>query len=428
MDKDEILILGAGISGLVAGRMIVRAGKQVTIIEARGRTGGRILSIHRDGQVLEAGPEFIHGHLKETISLLKEFRIEYVQAKGKMYFARAGHFMEDQGNVEDWGLLVKKMRSLKTDLPFLRFLQENFGGEAYSGLRESAIGYAEGFDLADVSRASTLALIREWKQEENAPQYRIPGGYSQLTDALASEFTSLGGKIILNMPANHVKWATGELCITVMGKRKLRAKRLLITLPLGVLTHQETGVFGIQFSPDIFSKREAMEQIGFGNVMKIVLQWHSPFWKQFVPDAQFIISDEEIPTWWTQDPVVSNLLTGWVGGPGAGDLSGLTDKEVVAIALKNLSAIFGIPQQELERKLIESNVFNWQNEIFTRGGYSYSYPGSKGARAILKSSLEGTVYFAGEAYYDGPFGGTVEAAIASGIETATEMIGHSEPE
>jgi monoamine oxidase len=426
MDQEEILILGAGISGLVAGRILLRAGMSVTIIEARERVGGRILTIHRDGQVLEAGPEFIHGDLKETISLLKEFGIEYVEVEGKMYFARDSHFVEEKEYVEDWEQLMEKMRSLKTDLPFLQFLQENFGGESYRGLRKSAIGYAEGYDLADVSRVSTLSLIREWKIEEDGPQYRIPKGYSQLTDALAGEFIYYGGKILLNQQANHILWAPGSAMVTTMDNRKFAAKKLVVTLPLGVLTYKQDNVYTIQFSPDIMLKRKAMEQIGFGTVMKIVLQWKIPFWKLFVPDAQFIFSGKGIPTWWTQDPVNSNLLTGWVGGPGAEDFSRLPEEDLIATALESLSAVFGIEEKELKGKLLEVNIFNWKNEIFTRGAYSYSYPGSEQARATLKSPVEGTIYFAGEAYYDGPHGGEVEAAIISGMETARQIIRHAE--
>ena len=65
MDKKEVLIIGAGISGLVAARVLRHAGLDVEIIEGRERIGGRILSIHQPGVTIEAGPEFIHGILKK---------------------------------------------------------------------------------------------------------------------------------------------------------------------------------------------------------------------------------------------------------------------------------------------------------------------------------------------------------------------------
>ena len=136
MKKKEILIIGAGISGLVAARILRRAGMHVGIIEGRDRTGGRILSIHQNGVTIEAGPEFIHGHLKETISLLKEYKIPFSTAGGKMYYARSGHFEEDSEYGEDWDRLIKKMKTVSKDLPFMQFLLENFNGEGYRKLRE----------------------------------------------------------------------------------------------------------------------------------------------------------------------------------------------------------------------------------------------------------------------------------------------------
>ncbi len=85
MNKYHIGIAGAGIAGLIAGRELLRAGHAVSIFEARPRTGGRIQSLEVDGYVVETGPEFIHGKLKETLSLLKEYGIPYVPIEGIMY-------------------------------------------------------------------------------------------------------------------------------------------------------------------------------------------------------------------------------------------------------------------------------------------------------------------------------------------------------
>jgi monoamine oxidase len=339
-----------------------------------------------------------------------------------MYYAQSGHFVEEQENMEDWNTLIRKMKAVKADLPFMQFLLENFTSERYRKLRESAVRFAEGFDLADVHTVSTISLIREWEEEESSEQYRIPDGYGQLTEALSKEFISSGGKIFLSQPVNRIEWARGEVNITTTGKRKFHSKKLLITLPIGVLTHMQEGDYTIHFSPEIPAKRAALQQIGFGTVIKIVLQWQTPFWNSFVPDAQFIFSAKDIPAWWTQNPTDSNILTGWVGGPAAGDLSGLSENELLGIALGNLSDIFGIPVKELKTRLLEAKIFNWGKEIFTRGAYSFSLVASERAKTIWKSPLEKTLYFAGEACYEGPHGGTVEAAIISGIETAREIV------
>jgi monoamine oxidase len=393
----------------------------VGIIEARGRTGGRILSIHQSGVTLEAGPEFIHGHLKETISLLKEYHIPFLKTAGKMYYARGGRFIQQQENGTEWDRLIKKMKEIKEDLPLMQFLLENFNGEKYRKLRESATRFAEGFDLADVNRVGVLSLIREWEQEESV-QYRIPSGYGQLTDALTGEFISSGGEIFLDQPVSAVQWERDAVCVTLSNGRRLFSKKLVITLPAAVLTGRQGGNYSIRFSPEIPEKRAALDQIGFGTAVKIVLLWQVPFWKPLMDNVQFIFSEKNIPAWWTQNPVDSNVLVGWAGGPAAEGLSGLTENDLLNIALEDLSSMFEIPKDELKKKLTDARIFNWKKELFTGGAYSFTLAGSGGARTAWKSPLAETLYFAGEACYGGPHIGTVEAAIVSGMEAARELL------
>jgi len=273
-----------------------------------------------------------------------------------------------------------------------------------------------------VNTVSTVSLIREWELEESV-QYRIPGGYGQITDALSAEFILSGGKIFLNRQVRQVEWLANDVTLITTDLQKFRAEKVIITLPVGVLTRvTDEGNYPVQFSPDIPDKMEALRQIGYGTVIKVLTQWKTAFWRSKIPDAQFIFSQGEIPTWWTQNPVDSNVLTGWVGGPAAAGLSELPEERLLKMAMENLAAVFEISVPVLQDLLLYARSINWQKEIFTRGAYSFSLAGHEKARATWSMPLEKTLYFAGEACYEGPHGGTVEAAIISGMKTASDVL------
>jgi len=154
-------------------------------------------------------------------------------------------------------------------------------------------------------------------------------------------------------------------------------------------------------------------------VIKVVYELSERLWKN---KTGFIFSNEMIPTWWTQYPIVNNIITGWVGGPPAGRLSQHTDNELLEIGILSLSNIFGYTVDELRNVVKRSYIFNWNNYHEALGAYSFSRPESTEARKLLNTPLADTLFFAGEGLYDGEYSGTVEAALTSGVQVARRII------
>ena len=90
--QTDILIIGAGASGLAAGYELSLVNKKVAVLEAKDRIGGRIHSIEdeRFKQIVETGAEFIHGKLPVTFNLLNKAKIEYHSAEGKIWEVKNG--------------------------------------------------------------------------------------------------------------------------------------------------------------------------------------------------------------------------------------------------------------------------------------------------------------------------------------------------
>jgi monoamine oxidase len=150
--------------------------------------------------------------------------------------------------------------------------------------------------------------------------------------------------------------------------------------------------------------------------------WKSAFWKSNFPAAQFIFSSGFIPTWWTQYPLDNPVLTGWLGGPPAEKFSEQPDEFFLRQAFETLSSVFSIAVSELKNELAGFRVFNWKNEIWSRGAYSYPTVESRQAKISGMKSWGQKIYFAGEAFYEGAHPGTVEAALVSGVDRARELL------
>src|SRR5215471_6008009 len=152
---ESIIIIGAGAAGLMAAYDLSKKEKQVTILEASGRLGGRIYTIDDPSfsMPVEMGAEFIHGELPLTIQLLKEAGINYYETRGGMFRIEKGELKKENETGEDWGILMSQMKALKTDMPLAAFLDRFLSDSRYKDLRNFVQSFAEGFDLADPSDA-----------------------------------------------------------------------------------------------------------------------------------------------------------------------------------------------------------------------------------------------------------------------------------
>ena len=103
-------------------------------------------------------------------------------------------------------------------------------------------------------------------------------------------------------------------------------------------------------------------------------------------------------------------------------MASLTEAELVDMGLASLAEVFDLPLDRMRQKLIAARAINWGNDPFARGAYSYATPRTRQAQLVLKKASGDAIFFSGEALYAGPDMGTVEAALASGRETAQTIL------
>ena len=416
--KNDVIIIGAGAAGLMAMTELLQAGYHVCLLEASPVAGGRIVTIHEAGfsGPVETGAEFVHGRLPLTLALLDNAGIVYRPVSGSMISIQNGSWKKDEAHDPHWDAFMHQLSQLKSDITIAAFLDTFFAGEQYAALRASVQRFSEGFDLADIHQASALAALHEWRHEEET-QYRLPGGYGQLIDYLLKQCSHERGSIHFNSQVVHIKYSKEGVTVTTRDDRQFNAAALLITVSAGAL---QSGSF--TFTPLLDkSYADAIAQLGFGSVIKIMLQFSTAFWNTYRSDIGFLLSNETIPTWWTQLPIESNLLTGWLGGPPAAAAWTTNDAALLQSSLQSLAAIFNTTTILLQQELLHYKICRWHNHPYAKGGYSYVTVHAAAAKKILAHPAGGVIFFAGEAIHRGQSQGTVEAALQNG-QLAAKMI------
>jgi monoamine oxidase len=421
--QKSIIIVGAGVAGLMAAQQLAAAGFVVTVLEANNRIGGRICTIQPAGftRPVEAGAEFMHGNLPVTQALLKKAGVTPQPVKGRMMRVQGHEWTTQEDMVPGWDEMGSKMQQLQTDTTIGDFLQQYFPGHEHANLRAMAQAFAEGFDLADINKASVFSLREEWAQGDEEEQYRIPGGYHQLVNYLALQCSRYGAVIHTSCTVKKIQWQPNAVTVTAADGTVFEAQKIMITVPVGVMQAGERHATAIHVEPGIDAYRAAFHQIGFGSVTKVSLQFAQPFWQERSNDIGFLLSAETIPTWWTQLPDDYPLLTGWLGGPRAVQQQA-DDTVIMERALQSLAGIFKTDVYELQKMVTAWHVAQWHDHAYACGAYSYSTLQTAAARKLLTTPIEQTLFFAGEAMYDGPASATVEAALVSGQQTAQTII------
>jgi monoamine oxidase len=421
MTDDEILIIGAGACGLMAGRLLSQKGHRVTIIEARDRSGGRIWTDETTFSApVEMGAEFIHGNQPLTMSLVQQSQTEVSEMKGKWYRLRNSKVSEANMFNAQWDEMLKEIKKLREDTDIASFLIQKFPGPEYAELREDVFQFTEGYDAADPHRVSAFALREEWLESDDSSQYRISGGYGRIINFLEKEFVGAEGKLRLAAEVVQVNWQRGKVKLHLKNNEVIVGKKVVITIPTGILQKGNP-----EFIPRLPFPNGSLEKLGVGGVIKFQIEFTKQFWGDVIArkyvDLAFILTDAEIPTWWLSSQN-HPILTGWWGGPSTlsnnESESGLYER-----AIKSLAYIFESDEGPIRKQVVHWRIANWVLDQNSQGAYGYATIDSEKVTTTMREPVEDTLYFAGEALYTGAAMGTVEAALVSGRDVSKKISG-----
>jgi monoamine oxidase len=390
-----VIVVGAGLAGLVAAKRLVGEGLDVVVLEARDRVGGRVWSYRfPNGAVVELGGEWISTSQTPVLELAKELGLSLVDT-GMDFTSRdpvSGPPIPDREHHRLGIALADRMSSLGP-IPLERMtvdeLLDGLGEQspAMTVLR-SRLGGTAGISLTEVSAAE---IGEEFGIGDQGSYVRIEGGNDRLAREAARDLDMRFEKVVSSI---HQSPAGVDV---VVRNEVFAARSVVLAVPLGVLKRM---VFEPELPGDV---TDVLDMLRMGEAVKVAVATEGE-------PPMFRRQDTDISGWyWTglsPDGSVRRAITGFAGsGPGV--------EVLVAEAAQRLAR--SAPGTTLRGDPI---VVDWGSDIFAGGCYSVIGPGHRQRLDVLARPW-GRVFLAGE-HVNGT--GTIEGAIVSGEMAARQLV------
>lgn len=299
----SIIIIGAGASGITAACNLISKGyKNVKILEAEDRIGGRIDSRRFNDGFIDFGAQWCSGQKGNSVYELchKDFEFGstgFYDTDGFVGLISSGARVKKE--------LFQKLSELRSKIEdMIDEMRESSGsiGEFFEQKYNKELESSEYDDVDDEMREMVKKL---WETEVNSNYastswYDISAnrysqvvvcegsqdltwktsGYKTLFEIIQKKFNVeevLKDKILLNKKVDHVNWETDKIIIRTLDRTVYQADHLIITIPLGVLQAHHK----LLFTPMLPEKKvKAIENIQFGTLGKVFLEFEEPFWRK----------------------------------------------------------------------------------------------------------------------------------------------------
>lgn len=432
---ERVVVVGAGMAGVVAARLLKDSGFGVTVLEARSRLGGRVWTDGSLGVPLDLGGSWVHGVAGNPLTLwCEKLGIALTESEGERLLIdpRATAPTRDRQRRQarlgraafkaamEWAswksramARLKGPRSVSVKEAVDPLLQASWLPEIDRLVIATFVEGSEGVQGAPYEAVAA----EEWWPTEGLDRNAQPkGGFRHLIEDAAE-----GLDVRLNAPVERIAWSGAGVTAVLADGGKIEADRVVVTVPLGLL---RAGLPTLDPLPPPDQQR-AVARLGYGAGVlgKIYLRFPYRFWpdepKWFgrLPDSP----DRRgtFNTWVSHHHETGlPILLSFCGGATAVRLDrSASEAEVVAVAMGSLRKMFGSDIPEPERVAYP----RWLSDPWSRGGYSYPGVGSAPEdREIFARPLVDRVFFAGEATEPVEYG-TVHAALWSAEQTAEAL-------
>jgi monoamine oxidase len=436
----SVLVVGAGLAGLTAARELTKKGTAVTIVDARDRVGGRVLTVREP---------FLHGgHAEGGADLIDESQTEICKLIAAVGLRTAGilpggfspvHQARGRrrvGSKHGWHDLERRLQAEVR--AFCLSEQRWDGGVAESFARESvaewlnrihapqplkdvAVGL-RGFFLADPDQLSLLALVDQFA-EDGAPggekMFRIVGGNDRLPAALAK---ALGSRLQLQTILRGMTQTRDAVTVALESHGRVAQARfdyVICAVPATTLRD----VVLEPALPD--TQREAVHNLRYGASTKTALQFDRAPWRTRRALRAFGTALPIGAVWDGNEEQVRGrgiaasrqpgILTLLAGGNASAATQDMLATEGPARIIREMSWL-----NLKNTKLLAWTSVSWEHEPWSRGGYAFFDPRFNPSLRYWLARPFGRVFFAGE-HTSLRWQGYMNGAVETGLRAAEEV-------
>ncbi|GIU92466.1 MAG: amine oxidase [Acidimicrobiia bacterium] len=410
---ERVIVVGAGVAGLTAARLLSEAGMDVLVLEARDRVGGRVWTSRLADATVELGAQWIHGPhgnpLTDHISHVGlPLRSDGSWGMGTAVWWRGGWAdaaLASWANPCDWS--AEQALAHVSDDRFSTGVGWYLEDRALEGEVAAVVDFALSqvhaplFVGGPPDRVS-LTGSAAYRTGEGGNAY-LPGGYRLLVEGLAS-----GIEISMSEEVLSVEETDREVMVATSAATH-RADRVVVAVPLPVLDR-------IEFDPPLPARHaEALTRIAMGTVEKVVLVFADRFWPHHA--RRFLLGGSPFPVWVdTTAQAGRPTLCGFFNVVTA-DLVTASLSDRIGRALDALGEAFGRAPEPVAAVATE-----WLDDPYAGGSYSYLPVGSTPEEMeILGTPVSPRLVLAGE-HTVVEYHGTVHGAYVSGRRAAGRLL------
>lgn len=421
--KTDVLIVGAGLAGLSAAQRLLECNREVLVIEARSRIGGRVWTTSKFGAPMDLGAGWIHGWKDNPLWELAQglgMKATPTNYDSTSLFDESGNKINAFRRLtgmrrpdQAFAGIIALANEIETDISIADAVERVATEMDLTAVERSflnrRLSELESLNGENLENQSLFARVKTFQATARGADMILKDGFSPIIDHLASDV-----EIVLEEPVVAIKHSKSEVTVETEANR-YRADACIITLPLGVL---KAGT--IEFTPKLPEyKREAISILPMALYDKVLLRFPRVFWNPKREMIEFARPEREpianFLNWhkYTGKPV----LMASFAGSNARAMEELDDAQVQAQIMALLRKCY--KEKTLEPTAMQ--FIRWGKDRFSQGSYSLVPIGCnpKHFKSLARSTDR--LFFAGEAttFLNQ---GTAHGAYLSGIRAADELL------